>query len=314
MSTRYIGFLFQVTTPTEFSGRPTQKNITNSYDLIADLLSLTRLEGERNVSFKERIMDTRVHPGGPEYFGVVNNLTRDLGYEREFVLTIDLKTQSTGETIARNPKVVILPNKVILYHDWRPDGTEEVDKEIRTYQPTDEGYFLSGLVSQINTSSYFVATMESTARPNYHSSNLLRDTSEITIYNYPLSSDKRTVLYGEHLIEGTISFYESDVFKTEVSIEPTSPGEYWVDRENGIVYTYSIPSGNYGVDYHYANFPMLIDYSPIKIYTLNDDDFQYEIYQHKTLDSGEIINALPNTEGSEILHQLYKETEVFWGK
>jgi hypothetical protein len=314
MSIKSTGFLFYIEIPTEYSGKPEAKNILNSFDFIGDMISTSRLDGESIVDYKQRLMDVSVHPGGPEYFGVVNNLTRDFGFIRHLALTIDLVVGSSGLPVASNPRVDMLPNRVVLYSDWQPDGTAVVDKEIHIYQPTDAGYFLSDLAAEINTSSCFTATIDPEARDNYHSTNLVRDTSDITIFLDPIKADNRTILSAQNIVEGSLLFGEKSMFATLVSGTPAAVGEYSVDRVNGIVQTFGIPSGSYGVTYHAGNFPMEIDYSPIKIYTLNDDDFQFELFRHETLDSGEIVNALPNVEGSEIIHQLYKETKVFWGK
>jgi hypothetical protein len=61
-------------------------------------------------------------------------------------------------------------------------------------------------------------------------------------------------------------------------------------------------------------FPMEVDISPIQIFSFHDEDFQYELFEHETDAAGEETATLPNTEGGEIYHQLFKETEVFWGK
>ncbi|MHA2248610.1 MAG: hypothetical protein ACXADY_26930, partial [Candidatus Hodarchaeales archaeon] len=94
----------------------------------------------------------------------------------------------------------------------------------------------------------------------------------------------------------------------------SAEGEYSVDYVNGKVYPYSSPSGNFAVSYRTALFPMEVDYSLVKIYTLQDDEFVDELFYKKTLASGEETRTLPNTEGSEIFHALYKETKILWGK
>ena len=60
-------------------------------------------------------------------------------------------------------------------------------------------------------------------------------------------------------------------------------------------------------------FPMEIDYSEVRVYSLQDDDFTYELFQQEENDAGNEQSALPDTEGSEILHQLYKDMKMFWG-
>jgi len=312
-NTTRIGFSFYITVPAECSGTPISKTVLNTFDLIGDTLSIERLPGERNPEFKQRIMDVCVNLGGSDYVGIVNNLVRDFGYSRGHALTIELKVDSDGLNIARNPRVDILANRVVLYSDWRPDGTAVVDKEIKTYKTTDDGYFLEGLISEINESTCFSATLYSDVRPNTHSSTLIRGTSDFTVYNDIIKTDRRTILSSTNLIEGTLVFLEQDIFVTEVESDPDSDGEYSVNRQTGTIENYSIPSGKYGVNYRCGLFPMIVDYAPITLYTLNDDDFIDELFILETLESSEVTRRLPNTEGSEIIHQLFKETKVFWG-
>jgi len=311
---KFQGFSFLIEVPSEYTGTPEAKNIVNHFDLTSDLVSLNRIEGESNIDFKQRIMDVAVHPGGGTYDGVINGITRALGYAREKAIKIELALDSSGDPIARNPRVEILSNKVILYSDHRPDGTQTIDKTIRIYQPEDAGYFVEDLVSQINSSQCFTASAYSGIRPNMHSTNLVRGNTDLYIQGDPLITDTRTILSAQNIVEGSFVFDEDDLFQTEVTTTPSAEGEYMIDRVNGKFYTYSIPQGDLGVSYHAGVFPFEVDYSPIKIYTLQDDDFQYELFDHETLDSGEEANALPNREGSEIYHQLFDETEVFWGE
>ena len=308
------GFSFKINTPVQHTGKPTAKNIVNHFDLSSDLVSISRLDGESNIDFKQRIMDVTVHPGGGTYSGVINGITRALGYAREPAIQITLDLDSSGEPIARNPRIDILSNKVILYSDYRASDTQTIDKTIRIYQPDDAGYFLEDLVAEINSSSCFSCTMYSGIRPNMHSTNLIRGNTDIYIQGDPIRTDSVTYLSAQYLVEDSIVFDEDSIFQTQVSGTPSADGEYQIDRINGRIYVYSIPQGNLGVSYHASIFPFEVDYSPIKIYTLQDDDFQYELFQHETLDSGEEANSLPNQEGSEVYHQLFKETEIFWGE
>jgi hypothetical protein len=310
---KFQGFAFYIEPLVEYVGVPEQQNIVTPLDLSATIVSLERLPGENIIDFKRRIMDVAVHPESSTYDGVINGLTRAFGYLRTKAINITLNTDSSGEYLARNPRVDVLANKVILYSDYRPDGTAIIDKTIKTYQPDDEGYFLDDLVAEINLSTCFAATIYEDVRPNTHSTNLICGNSDLYVQGDPVRTDRLTYLSAQHIVEGSMIFNEPDVFSNEVNIIPVDPGDYMIDRTEGKLYSASIPSGLYGVTYHASLFPFDIDYSPIKVYTLQDDNFQYELFQHKTLDSGEEVNSLPNTEGSEIYHQLFKETEMFWG-
>lgn len=308
------GFSFNISTPVEISGKPTKKSIVNQFDLLGDMVSLKRIEGENNADYKQRIMDVSVHTGGPTYSGIINNITRDMGLSREHAISIELKLASSGDPIAVNPRVDILAHKIIMYSDWRPDGTEVVDTEIRIYKTDDPGYFLDDLVALINASTCFSATIYSDVRPNLHSSNLIMGSSDNIIQGDLINASNYTKLATSYIIQNSLTFDEENIFKTEVTSTPTARGEYMIDYINGKIYTYDVPSGLAGVYYHHALFPLVVDYSPIRLYTLQDDNFVDELFQKDTLDSGEEINSLPNTEGSEVYHQLYEEMKVFWGE
>jgi hypothetical protein len=310
---KFQGFVFTIDAPTEYTGTPTSKNVVSHLDLISDVVSLNRLSGESAAEFKERVMDVAVHPGGGIYEGVINGLTRELGFSRQKAIKIELKLGSGGDPIARNPRVDILPNKVVLYSDHR-DSIQTIDRTIRIYQPEDAGFYIEDLVTEINKSQCFSASIYSDVRHNWHSTNLIRGNTDVFIQNDVISSDRLTTLSTQNIIEESLVFDEPETFKTEVTTTPSAAGEYKIDRINGRIYTYNIPQGDLGVSYHAGTFPFIVDYSPIKVYSMQEDDFQYELFQHETLDSGEVANTLPNREGSEIFHQLYKENKTFWGE
>lgn len=60
-------------------------HIWNVFDEFGMLLSLTRLPGERNEAFKNRILDVFKNPGGANKQGLINGLSRDLGIAKEQV-------------------------------------------------------------------------------------------------------------------------------------------------------------------------------------------------------------------------------------
>jgi hypothetical protein len=309
-----LGFSIYIELPTEIEATPKVRNIANSFDYQGDLVSLSRNQGESNTDYRDRMWDVSVHPGGPLYDGVVSAIARELGMLRKPSLKIELKLGSAGSPIAANPRVDILANRVVLYSDWRPGGTAVIDREIRTYKLGDTGYYLDDLAAAINQSEYFSASLINNIRPNTISSTMVRDTSDLVIQQEYVRSDKLLILENSNIVQGSLIFFEKDIFNTEVSSTPTGEGEYVVDYVNGEVQSYLQPSGQNYCSYHAASFPMTVDTVPVQAFTFQDSDFQYELFQHETLDSGKIQNGLPNAEGSEIYHQLFKETKVFWGK
>lgn len=308
------GFSFYVDLPEEIKGTPQVRNIVDNFDLHGDLVSLRRISGESNADYKLRLWDASVHPGGPLYEGVVNGIAREFGLLRVPAITIDIKKASDGSPIALSPRVDILANRVVLYSDWRPDGTAVIDREIRFYQLSDSGYYLDDLATEINKSEYFSAALDAEIRPNTITATIVRKTSNLIVRSEHIRGDKFTQLENSYIVRGSVTFIEKDVFDVEVSGVPAAEGEYSIGYSNGEIMSFVLPSGRGYCAYMAASFPMKVDVVPVQIFTFQDDDFQYELFEKKELDSGELINALPNVEGSEIYHQLFKETEVFWGK
>lgn len=308
-----LGFVFYVSTPSQVKGVPTKKTIVNNFDYSADLVSLERINGESNIDFKKRIWDQTVNPGDASYEGIVNEIGRQLGVLREEGIVIELKLGSSGEPVAISPRVDILSNRVILYKDYNPTNPV-IDKEIRTYKQGDDGYYLNDLISEINSSECFSAQIIDGVRANSFSSCLIRQSSSGRIPIDYLKADRLNNLDFGYLNKGTITFDEANIFVTEVSGEPSSAGEYNIDYTNGRITSYDTPSGERSCSYDYNIFPMEVDISPIQAFSFQDDNFRDELFEKKEHASGEELDSIPNNEGSEILHQLFMETKVFWGE
>lgn len=313
--TKSIAFAIKINSVSEYKGKPQYHSIVNKFDDHGDLFSLDRLPGETNAELKKRIMDLSLHPGGPHYKGLISNLARELGCPREPALTIDLRKDASSDAVlAPNPRVDILADKMVLYYDWRDYDDFSIDREINFYDLGCDAYYLNGLINEINKSSYFVAAADADVRLNLHSTNLIRGTSFGRVVDDVIKADGLTILSMQHIIEGSIWFSEKNIFVTEVEEEPSADGEYKVDYDKGHVYVYSVPSGRGSCGYYYSRFPMEVDASLVHIYSLQDDNYVKKLFRQEAMPSGEEQNALPNTEGAEVFHQLFKETETLWGE
>lgn len=314
-SIKSIGFAITAAAVVETRSVPQRHAIVNRFDEHGDLFSLDRLPYETNPDFKKRIIDLSVHPGGPNYEGLANNLARELGAPRKLALTIDLIRGSDGSPLAPGPRVDILADRMILYSSWRDYDDYVVDKEINIYDLGCDGYSLNGLVQEINTSEYFMAAMSARIRPNLHSATLIRGTSYNKISDDIVAVDQQTVLTKQNLLPGTAWFSDKIVFSTEVfDHEPESNGEYYIDYSRGLVRSYAVSTGDAVCGYAYCEFPYKVDCSLVHIYSLGDQNYLDKLFHKEELPSGEEINALPNTEGAEVLHQVFKKAPVFWGK
>jgi hypothetical protein len=314
-----ISFAFTVTSVGKVELVPERQNIVNRFDEHGDLLTLDRLPEEGNASFRQRMLDVTVNRGSPTYEGFINNLARELGLSKFKAITIDLVLGSDGEPLATNPRVDILASEVILYKEWNSSEDYEIDKTINIYDLGTDCYYLSDLINEINTSEYFTASLVSGVRPNLLSTCLVRGNTHRREDQEVAWADQQTRLkdteWGTRprTHEGSFWFSEKNVFVTEVAGEPENPGEYSIDYYNGYLVSYDIPSGTGRFGYTYGEFPYTAYASLVQLYSLQDENFTKKLFAQEVLESGEEVNALPNAEGSEIIHQLYKDTKVFWG-
>lgn len=308
-----IGFVINVTSVDQVKIVPVHQDIVNRFDEHGDLTSLDRLPEESNPDFRDRVVDQSVHRGGPTYDGLVNNLSRTLGCPRYHAITIYPKEGSEGGYLGANPRVDILADRVVLYSDWQDWQTYTLDKEINFYDQGSDGYYLYQLINEINSSSCFYAVVETDVRTNLHSVNLIRRTSFGRILAEALETSHQHLFEHNHIVTGSIWFEERDIFQKEVVIEPVAKGEYRMDYTNGYVVSYDAPRGENICGYSFNDFPMKVDVSLVRIYSLQDEDFTKKLFHQQPTGAGD-TNALPNKEGAEIYHQLFKETNVFWGK
>lgn len=309
-----IGFAIKVSAITEVRLSPTRQPFVNRFDEHGDAFTLDRLPLETNLDFKKRIVDMSLHPGGPTYDGLINNLSRELNAPRRPAMTVSLKTGSDGRPLVTNPYMEILVDRISLRYNWRDHEDYEIDKDILFYDLGSEGYFLRDLVASINTSQYFMAIADPDIRPNTLSTTLIRGTTYGKITENSIKADQFTILNRKNILGGSIWFSDKTVFKTEVSSEPAAPGEYYVDYLNGWIKSFTPSDGRGICGYDYATFPCIVEASLVCIYSLQDEEYVKKLFVQEELQSGEETNALPNTEGAEVIHQLFKECNVFWGE
>lgn len=308
-----ISFVIKVNEVEQVKVTPVRRNLVNRFDEIGDLLTIDRLPDEGNVEFRDRMFDLSVNTGGPDYFGLINNLARELGCPKFHAITIDTVKGSDGLKMARNPRVDVLADRIVLYENWQVDVEPTIDREIEFYDHDSVGYYLNNFVEQINQSQYFYATIAPGVRQNLHTINLVRGSSLRRSTNEILFTEEQHKFLFENIVEDSVNFSELEIFRTQVQSEPASKGEYYIDYNNSYVLSFDLPSEDGICTYFYNNFPMEVDASLIHIYSLQDEDFVNKLFVQEEIGPGE-QKALPNAEGSEIYHQLFKETNVFWGK
>jgi hypothetical protein len=208
-----IGHIFTILQVT-LEAEPVTHNVIGPLDQLGQLVDLARLDGESFKNYKHRVLDTYVHRANATYQGLINGITRELGLLQFDALTIDVKNGSGG--LPESPRIVVASTEVILYNKWSGEDDYEIDKTINIYNRsgnTYNGFFMEDLVSEINSSTYFSATIGVNVDAKTHSITLLQQSSDrnIPVESVPSATNFK-LEYGD-ITEESIFFDEVNVFR-----------------------------------------------------------------------------------------------------
>lgn len=77
-------------------------HVWNAFDEFGYLLGLARLEGERNESFKSRILDVFQNPGNSTHQGIINGVSRELGLSKEDITLFNFNSPAFDEELVNS--------------------------------------------------------------------------------------------------------------------------------------------------------------------------------------------------------------------
>lgn len=297
--------------------KPETHNITGSFDYIGQLVDLSRLDGESYRNYKHRVLDVYVNRANATYRGLINGITRELGLLPFEALTVDIKAGSDG--LPESPRIVVDTNEIILYNKWEGSSNYSIDKIINTYNRAGNdynGYYIEDLISEINSSTYFTATIGTEVDPKTRSRNLIKISSDKIIASEPILPTTSFRLDNGNILEDTLFFEETEVFQTlkATETEVVREGDYYVNFETGRIVVKTVPSGNGRARYVTRNIPFVAPASPIFIVDFKDPKFREEAFRMETLDDGTIVEGIPKAEAVDIINELFSIKEQYWGK
>jgi hypothetical protein len=311
-----IGHAFVVNKIT-IEAEPVTHNVTGPLDYIGQLVDLSRLDGEKYKNYKHRVLDVYVNRANATYRGLINGITRELGLLPFDALTIDIKAGSDG--FPESPRIVVDTNEIILYNKWEGPDNYSIDKVINTYNRTGNdynGYYIEDLISEINSSIYFTATIGVDVDGKTRSSNLIKTSSDKVVASEAIPPATSFRLENENILEDTLFFEETEVFQTlkATETEVVSEGDYYVNFDTGRVVVKTVPSGNGRVRYIARNIPFVAPASPIFAVDFKDQKFREEAFRTETLDDGTVVEGIPKAEAVDIINELFSIKEMYWGK
>ncbi len=284
-------------------------SIPNGLDDIGLHLGLPRIDGETLYNYQKRlILETRER-SGPTQREFLKSLSRRVGEFDLPVFRITLDVDGNGAPLAADPYIEVTSTHIRAYSNWTL-GTLDIELN---FHDRDNGYFLRDIYAAFNASSFFGVTILDTEYTYKLSQRLRFSNTQMHVPAEALSRSYETKLTNTNIID----FYPDNrlAFITEkTSIAAmTTEGDYFVDYDNGVVFSYVTQSGI--VSYTYMDFPFTLYFQSIRAYPYNDPDKKYK---HKNTlisdDTGLPEYVLLNSFGSKIANEVLNVHPLTWGK
>lgn len=332
MSTIKTSFFWKIDPASSYRGTTTVIRPKNGLDAHGTFLDLPRLPEESGDSYYKRLQSVLPLRAGSHYEGLIHGITRELGLSEKIGIKIS-PVYAGDRWKAPAPFVDITSTHLILYSQYNDDEDNDViDKSISIAEKGGDGYLLTDLVSQIQSSEYFVAELGPQADGTEKSDGLFISSSHKLIQKENTPSNTFFKLKNSDVIPGTLVFSDKIIFSTEVSpaVSASSSGgidlswavstpiaakgEYSVDYINGSVNVYTAPQIGSTCRYIYRDFPFQVRWSPIVIRSLRNTEYRTALFEDETMPTNQVEDGLVTAEGREVYQQIFIKSPSLWGE
>ena len=254
---------------------PVVHQVVNELDNIGVFLNLSRLENESNASYKQRLFDVFVNRADSTYRGLINGITRELGLSLYKVMTIVPKLDDNGDIVGDNPAIIFEGTKCYIYSDYT-DSTDGLDITLDRWEESEDSWTYGELITEINNTDYFTAAIQSGVNSSLRSMTIFNQSSVRSIPAEELSTAGPVInLSNNKLMSDSVSITSSNL-KERVSsqAELIRAGQYYIDFEEGVIYTTQAPEPGSLIRYEYRDDEFVVWASPVIIHNLQSDDFK----------------------------------------
>lgn len=291
---------------------PELHHIFNEFDRIGVLLGLSRLTGEDNISYKHRLMDVFVNRANSTYRGLINGITRELGFSLTEILKIIPIVDANGQPLVTMPAIVFQDTKCYLYNDYE---NNDILLTIDRFEKDEGAWTIGELVSTINNTGKYLATILDTDKTNIRSMSIFNQSSIEVVEVEDISGvGGQYHLNNNNLIRGTVAITSPNLTRRVNSISSLSTkGDYYIDLPNGIVFILGQAAPGSLIRYNYRNDEFIALSSPIIIHNLQSEDFQTKMFEQITLTDGTVVNSKPTLLGTNLINELLSVYPSSWG-
>ncbi len=291
---------------------PESHQVFNELDRFGLLLGLKRLEDERNAEYKQRLMDVMVNRAGSSYRGLINGITRELGFKIDEIFVLSPVRDTDGVPLATNPAIVFQDTKCKIYTDI----SDSENGLLLTLDRFEAGtsYTIGNLIDRINDTGYFITHTILPDRLVDRSMTIFNQSTVNTVISEELDSGgSRIKLQNKCILPHSIVVRSSNLTRRVGTLaELRRPQQYYIDKEEGIVYCTSSPAAGSTIRYQYRNDTYRVLASPVIIHNLQSTDFRSKMFDQMTLNDVTTDGA-PTPLGAELINELLSVFPTGWG-
>lgn len=286
-------------------------SVFNELDGIGLILGLSRLTGETNRAYKQRLLDVMVHRSGSHYLGLVYGITRELGLTIQPAITLSI-VKSGDDYVATEP-VIIMKDSVLTVYDNYSAGSIQASINCSDINVT--GYEVGDLIDIINATGIFAATLAESAA-GIRSSTIFDQTSVKTVTDENIQvHGTHIALDNAHVISNSLNLSSKRLVRRVASEGAiTEPGDYFLSPASGNIITNRSPGYSDLAFYKYVEDTVSLYWSPIILRSLQSDTTRRLMFDQMEDENGDPIDGLPSHFGADIINELMSVFHAGWGK
>lgn len=277
------------------------------------LLALERLRSERNELYRQRLLEVISRRANASYQGLINGITRELGYSLYKSMWINPVLDTDGTFLAPDPYIKFDGVWLYLYSDYQNDV---LDAQLDRHEPGGQFEHLWRLVGRVNQSPYFQAGLHPGVDLWTRSMTIFNQSNRKQVEIEAVQGSRKFQLEKRPVCLNTVFFSDRSVYAKEVdtAAEVTQEGRYHIDYHNGYVTSYSSPLTGTSVQYRYHEFPFVAWASPVILHNINDDNFKVKMFEQVLQDDGTYAHGATTAVGRDIINELLTYHPMYWGQ
>ena len=288
---------------------PDRYGYPRGLDEVGLRLSLPRISGETQTHYRKRLLLQARQPPGPSLEEMILSANRTVGEFDKRIMKIELVLDSDGAPIVDDPCIIIAATRLFVYSNF---ASLTLAATINIWDRT-ASYFLRDVYNKLSAIPFIAVTKETEYDDFLYSKNIRIGASERYQYSEILRTSRSNKL--EYPLIKTISFNDYNIFSSEKNSKNLvlEAGDYYIDKVNGVVFSYSTQRGQ--AFYSYRDFPFYLWCQPVRVEQGNDPTLRYAT--RDTLINqvdGQEQYSLLNEYGAKIAAETLSIHPMKWGQ